>query len=318
MRAPGRSLVLGATGLVGSALVRRFVDDGWDVTASVRHASEASWIASALDGARVVTLAVALDGDGIAAVVEDARPDVVVNCMSMNPTTTGGAALAYGNMNVTAVAVVLEACVSASVDRVIVIGSGFEYAPSDHPLDERDAIGPTTLYGATKAAGTVIASYYQRGVAPEVCVARPFSVYGPRERLGRLVPSVITAALSGGPIEMSAGTQVRDYLYVEDLAAGLAVLAAHDQDLPGAINFSGPEQHTLLELVSIAVEAAAPETEVRVGSRAENPGDWPVFLGDSGRAERLLAWQPRHDLRSGIAQTVDWYRANHEAWEALA
>lgn len=315
MTGPGRALVMGATGLVGSALVRRLLDDGWEVTATVRDMAASRRVAEALQDGRVVTLANALDGDAVAAVLAESRPDVVVTCISTNPTSSRDAARAYGGANVTAVAVALDACVRSNVGRAVVFGSGFEYAPASYPLNEKEPIGPTTLYGATKAAGSMIANYFRTVARLDVCVARPFSVYGPRERRDRFVPYVITAALSGRPIEMSSGAQRRDYLYVEDLAEGLARLAGHEGSLPEAFNFAGPEEHTLLDIATIAVEIVGSQAPLRTDVRPENPGDRPIFLGDRRLARDMLGWQPVHDLRSGMTKTVAWYRDHRDLWE---
>jgi nucleoside-diphosphate-sugar epimerase len=318
MTGPGHALVMGATGLVGSALVRQLLDDGWEVTATVRDMAAAGRVAEAVQHARVVALADALDRDAVASVLGESRPDVVVTCISTNPTSSSDAARVYGSMNVTAVAVALDACVRSNVGRAVVFGSGFEYAPASYPLNEKERIGPTTLYGATKAAGSVITNYFRTVARLDVCVARPFSVYGPRERRNRFVPYVITAALSGRPIEMSSGAQRRDYLYVEDLAEGLARLASHEGSLPEALNFSGPEEHTLLDIATIVLEIVGSQAPLRAGVRPENPGDRPIFLGDRRLAREMLGWRPAHDLRSGMTKTAAWYRDHPDLWKTPA
>lgn len=318
MGGPGRAAVIGAAGLVGSALARRFLDDGWEVTATVRDAGSAAQVADALEGAQVATLADALDGDAVSALLEEFRPQVVISCVGVLSGSGSGAARAYVDGNITVVAVTLDACVRTGVGRAIVLGSGFEYRPASHPLDETGPIGPTTLYGATKAAGSVIANHFRSVAGLDVCVARPFSLYGPRERRTRFVPYVITSALAGRPVEMSTGTQARDYLYVEDLADGLVRLACHDGPLPETLNFAGPEEHSLLDLVAIAVGCVGSSVSIRPGSRPENPADRPVFLGDSRRAEAMLGWRPIHDLGSGLAKTVAWYRNHRDLWDMPA
>lgn len=318
MSGPGHAVVMGATGLVGSALVRRLVDDGWEVTATVRDADSLARVMGAVPGARMVTLADALDGGAISSVLAERHPDVVVNCISTNPTSGSDAARAYGSMNVTAVAVALDACVRSDVGRAIVLGSGFEYSPARSPLDEGSPIGPSTLYGATKVAGSVVARYFRNVAGLDVCVARPFSLYGPHERATRFVPYVITSALSGQTIEMSSGAQIRDYLYVGDLVDGLVRLAGHEGPLPEALNFAGPGEHSLLDVAALAVELTGSAAAIRTGAHPENPGDRPVFLGDSRLAQEVLGWRPKHDLRSGLAETVDWYRTHCHLWETRA
>jgi nucleoside-diphosphate-sugar epimerase len=316
MRVPGHAAVIGAAGFVGSALARQFLDDGWEATAIVRDERSAARVPDALHGARLVTLADALDGEILAALLRECRPQVVISCVGVLSGSGARVARAYGDANCTAVGVALDACVRSGVGRAVVLGSGFEYAPANHPLDEKDPIGPTTLYGATKAAGSAVARYFRSAAGLDVSLARPFSLYGPRARRTRFVPYAITSALSGRPIEMSAGAQKRDYLYVGDLADGLVRLAGHEGPTPEILNFAGPAEHSLLDLAMLAVELAGSSAEIRPGVRAENAGDRPILLGDSRLAAEVLGWRPTHDLRSGLAKTVDWYRSHRDFWEA--
>jgi nucleoside-diphosphate-sugar epimerase len=114
---------------------------------------------------------------------------------------------------------------------------------------------------------------------------------------------------------MSTGRQARDYLFVEDLAEALVRLVGHDAPMPETINFAGPEEHSLLDIATIAVARAGSKTPICTGVRSENPGDRPIFLGDTGLARKSLAWQPTHGLRSGLEKTVDWYRGHRNLWE---
>jgi nucleoside-diphosphate-sugar epimerase len=250
--------------------------------------------------------------------IELAKPQVVVNCVSTNQKSGGDAARAYVDGNVTALAVTLDACARSGVERAIAFGSGFEYKPEARPLSERDAIGPTTLYGATKVAASVIARHFREAAGIEVTVARPFSLYGPRERLTRFVPYVVTSALAGRPIEMSSGSQRRDYLYVDDLADAIVRLAQAPAPLPEVVNFSGPAEHSLLDVAVAAVDIVGSNVRILRDGRPGNPGDRPVYVGDSSLARDLLGWVPKHDLRAGLAKTVDWYRANARVWELPA
>lgn len=311
-------LVIGASGLVGSSLVRAFLSRGWQVTATLRDAEARARLGGALDGASVAVVPDACVGAAVRLAIELAQPDVVVNCVSTNQRSGDDSARAYVDGNVTALAVTLDACVRSGVQGAITFGSGFEYKPEARPLSERDAIGPTTIYGATKVAASVIARHFREAGGIEVNVARPFSLYGPRERLSRFVPYVVTSALAGRPIEMSSGSQRRDYLYVDDLADGIVRLAEAPAPLPEAVNFSGPAEHSLLDVAVAAVEIVGSNVKIVRNSRPGNPGDRPVFVGDSSLARNLLEWQPTHDLRAGLAKTVDWYRANARLWELPA
>jgi len=302
-------LVIGAGGLVGSSLVRTFAARGWHVTATLRTPDSRAGREDALDGASVVLVPDALDTGVVSAAIEVAQPDVVINCVATMPRGGEGTGRAYVDGNVAAQAVTLDACVRAGVPRALVFGSGFEYRPDPRPLSEHDALGPTTLYGATKLAGSVIAQYFAADGDIEVSVARPFSLYGPRERPSRFVPYVVTSALAGHPIRMSSGTQRRDYLFVDDLADGMVRLAEAPSPIPAVVNFSGPSEHSLLDVVTEALEIVGSNVGV-INDLPPNPGDRSVFVGDSSLARASLGWQPTYDLHAGLVKTVEWYRTN--------
>lgn len=317
MKAPKKALVVGATGLVGSAVTDKLIKDGWQVTATARSAESVRWAGDALLGAQMLMLTDMLDDLAVGSALNESRPTVVISCVGALP-VADGATRDLLHSNVTATAVLLDACAQFGVGRIVLLGSGFEYAPAAGPIDEARAIGPTTLYGATKVAATSIACHYRSNVGLEVCVVRPFSLYGPREHLHRFVPTVVTSALNERPVEMSAGTQVRDYLFVDDLAAGLVRAAGHDGVLPETMNFAGPDRHTLADLATIVLELTGSTAPLRLGARPGNPSDQPIFLGNSRLAYETLGWRPTHDLSSGLERTVEWYRSHRKLWDVAA
>lgn len=258
-----------------------------------------------------------LDDLAVGSALNESRPTVVISCVGTLP-VAHGATRDLLDSNVTATAVLLDACAQFGVGRIVLLGSGFEYAPAAGPIDEARAIGPTTLYGATKVAATSIARHYRSNVGLEVCVVRPFSLYGPREHLHRFVPTVVTSALNERPVEMSTGTQVRDYLFVDDLAAGLVRAAGHARVLPETMNFAGPDRHTLADLATIVLELTGSTAPLRLGARPGNPSDQPIFLGNSRLAYETLGWRPTHDLSSGLERTVEWYRSHRKLWDVAA
>ncbi len=311
---PDRSaLIVGAGGLVGSALAKRLVRDDWSVTATIRTTESSTWAADALFGARV-ELADLLDAELIDEVFQRTTPRVVVDCAGLLTPVGPDAVRRLVDSNVTAPAVLLDACRRHGIDRVLLMGSGFEYAPASTALAEGDPIGPTNLYGVTKVAATAVADHYRVTHGMDICVIRPFSVFGPRERLHRFVPYVIGRALTGQAIEMSAGSQSRDYLFVDDLADGLAKVAGHDTRLPPVVNFSGGDVHSLAHVAERAVAIAGADVPIHFGVREANSVDRSTFLGDSSLARSVFDWQPSHDLEAGLDATVGWYRAHQDLW----
>jgi nucleoside-diphosphate-sugar epimerase len=221
------------------------------------------------------------------------------------------------DVNVGGTVRVIESAIRHGVARMVVLGSGFEYRPSEAPLREDAPVGPTTVYGASKAAASVMATHYQGAGSIELTIVRLFSVYGPRESTSRFVANAITKALDGAPIEMSAGTQQRDYLYVGDAAEAVLRLLSMAGRPPAAVNVVGPERHALRDVAETIVELTGQRSTVQAGARAPNPGDRSTFIGDGDLLHRVLAWRPALGLRSGLSDTIDWYDRNRGIWNAL-
>jgi UDP-glucose 4-epimerase len=288
------------------------------VTATARSREAARWAQDALIGAKLALLPDAEDHGLVAQLIKEAQPSVVISCAGTMTAIGEEAIRTIIDGNVLTTATVLDASAVHHVARVLVFGSGFEYAPSDNPAHEESPMGPTTAYGAAKRAASDIVEYFRGSRSVEACVVRPFSLFGPRERIHRFVPHVITAALTDRPIEMSVGNQRRDYLFVDDLAAGVSLLTSFPGPLPPAVNFSGPSVHSLIDIANFAVTFTGSASPVRQGMRLGNPGDRQVFLGDSSLARDLLGWRASHSLESGLEATVDWYRDNSSLWRASA
>jgi UDP-glucose 4-epimerase len=299
-------------------LTKHLVAEGWSVVATVRGSLSLDWTEDALAGAQIEVLSPTQNPRAMTDLLVRSKPHVAIICSGVAPVAdpTGIPGLVDGNVAVPAV--VLDACSRADIRRVLMLGSGFEYAPADGPIDEAGQIGPDTLYGSTKVAASSIASFFRDVRGVDACVARPFSVYGPRERTHRFVPYVVTAALTGRPIEMSQGTQSRDYLFVEDLADGLSRAASHEGPLPPFLNFSGGARHSLLDVATTVIELSRSQSPVYPGIRPPNHGDRGVFLGDSDLAKEVLGWGPRHELAAGLAKTIDWYRDHRSIWQDAA
>lgn len=191
------------------------------------------------------------------------------------------------------------------VARFVYCGSAFEYKPRDNPLDEHSDLQPGNLYGASKAAGWLLMDYLRRVEGLPLTTVRPFTVFGPSESASKLIPHVIGRALRGERIDLSSGTQVRDYVYVSDVID--ALLLALDAAPGGIYNIgAGPAGartvraivETLLDIMGI------PLSLCRFGEAERSRIDPPYLVSDSSRAARDLGWQPRVPLMEGLRNTV--------------
>ena len=186
--------------------------------------------------------------------------------------------------------------------RAVGVGSAAEYAASDRPCDEdRTPIAPNTPYGQAKAAmcAALRAAAGQRG---SWAWARLFTPYGPGEPPGRFVPGLIDGLLRREPVACTEGLQVRDFVYVDDVAAALAALT--DGAVTGAYNVGSGVGCSLRECAQVIVAELGHGELLRFGERPAPAYDPSYVVADIGKIRRDIGWSPRISLQEGIHRSV--------------
>ena len=306
-----RVLLTGAAGFVGSHCLAPLRARDYEVHA-VSRALPATGTPSRVRapevGAGVIWHeADLLDGQQAAALLAAVRP---THLLHLAWVVTPGAfwASPLNRPWVDASLTLLSAFGAAGGQRAVLVGTCSEYAASDDPcVESRTPLGPSTLYGASKAALSVALPAFARhyGVA-SAAWARVFYPYGPGEQAERLVPSIIRTLLRDEPMPCSHGRQVRDFLYIDDTADALVALL--DSAVTGAVNIASGRPTTLRALVSTIGAQLGRERLLAFGARPARPDEPATLTADVTRLTREVGWTPRSSLDDGVARTIAWWR----------
>ncbi len=307
-----RALVLGATGFLGGWTAAALAHAGADVHVAVRDPSAAEAVLRLhCVGARIHPADLAETG-AATRLFADVRPDAVFNLAGYGVRGGQRDERLAERMNVgvpeeIAQALAAQAARSGSDPVLVHTGSGAEYGSAGGDLREDGPVLPTSVYGRTKLAGTRAIERVAASTGLRAYVARPFTVYGPGEPAGRLLPALLAAARSGAGADLTAGTQRRDFVYVEDVV--LALLRLGDVTAPrtAVVNTA---TGMLVAVRDFVLEAAAVLGIERpllrfgaVSNMREEMDHEPV------NTERLLAiagWRPGTDIASGLRRTRDF------------
>jgi nucleoside-diphosphate-sugar epimerase len=298
-----RVLVTGATGFIGLPVVRALASRGEEIHAlhtrpSPQHVPGVRW--------HRVNL---LEEAGLEHLMSSITPERLVHLAWF----TERGRVMHAPQNIVWVECslrLMRSFVRHGGRRMLMLGSGAEYDWSnvEEPLYEfRSLLAPATLYGAAKDALRRLASAYARQAEIELAWGRPFFLYGPYEAPGRLVPSVICSILLNESVAISSGRQVRDYMYVEDLAAAIAALL--DSSVVGAVNLASGVGVTLDSMVDQIVRLSGRPDLVLRGGLPDRPWEPPMLVADVSRLRDEVGFQPRWPLAAGLAATVQWWEA---------
>ncbi len=185
--------------------------------------------------------------------------------------------------------------------------------PDVHPQTEDywgnvNPIGPRSCYDEGKRVAESLCMNYHHAHNLEVRIVRIFNTYGPRmdPNDGRVVSNFIMQALRGEPLTIyGQGQQTRSFCYVDDLVEGLMRMMNQDSDV-GPVNIGNPVENTMIELAQAVLAATGSKSEL---SYVDLPKDDPrQRCPNISKAKSLLKWEPKVDLKAGLAKTVEYYR----------
>ena len=184
--------------------------------------------------------------------------------------------------------------------------------------DEGSLLAPSSPYSAAKAAADLQALAFYETFGLDVVVSRCTNNYGPYQYPEKVVPLFITNALEDQPVPLyDGGTQIRDWLWVDDHCAALLLLLREGRS--GEIYNVGANQDPEIpngELTRMILAALGkPESLIEPVSGLR-PGHDQRYAVDCSRL-RALGWAPSIDLAEGVERTVSWYRERRDWWEPL-
>ena len=196
-------------------------------------------------------------------------------------------------------------------------------AADDAAFRETTAYAPNSPYAASKAAADHMVRAYHHTYGLPTLTTNCSNNYGPFQFPEKLIPLVILNALAGKPIPVYGdGLNVRDWLYVDDHCSGIRKVLEAGQ--PGAVyNIGGNSEKNNLEVVqtlcSVLDElrpAATPYASL-ISYVKDRPGHDRRYAIDPRKIEAELAFTPRYQFESALAETVRWYLANEPWWRAI-
>jgi len=194
--------------------------------------------------------------------------------------------------------------------------------PGEAAFSEKSPYLPNSPYAASKAASDHLVRSYHHSYGLPVTISNCSNNYGPYQFPEKLIPLVITNALSGKPIPVYGdGRQIRDWLYVEDHCEAISLIL--DKGIPGeTYNIGGsnqPENIVIVENICSTLDVLAPSDNPHkslIKYVTDRPGHDRRYAMDISKIQKELGWSPKHDLEKGLEKTVKWYLQNQD-WGKL-
>jgi nucleoside-diphosphate-sugar epimerase len=310
-----KALVTGAGGFIGASLVRHLLAGGHDVVAIERPGGSAWRLTEIADEAQVVDLDL-LDGDAIKATIARQRPEWIFHLAAHGAYSWQRDTERIMQTNLVSTVRLLAACEAEGFEAFVHAGSSSEYGFKDHAPKETERADPNSDYAVMKAAATTHCRFVAQRDDLHIVTLRLYSVFGPWEEPGRLMPTLVARGLEGRLPPLVAPDTPRDFISVRDANAAF-VTAARRSDVPrGAIyNIGSGRETKLREVVDVARAEMGITVEPQWGTEPQRAWDAKVWVADAGLAARELGWRAQDDVASGFRALAHWLRERRDLWE---
>jgi len=336
-----RFLITGGAGFIGSAVVRHLIretDYRVCVVDKLTYAGNLASLAPVANDPRYAFVRADIaDADKMKDVFASYRPDVVMHLAAeshVDRSIDGPAA--FMQTNIIGTYVLLEAALAhwralpknaqsdfrfhhISTDEV------FGSLEADGCFTEETAYDPRSPYSASKAASDHLVRSWHHTYGLPVLVTNCSNNYGPYHFPEKLVPLTIINGLEGMKLPVyGKGSNVRDWLYVEDHARALAAVVSEGR-VGETYCIGGRSERTNLDVVTaicalldeLAPSKATGKREALITFVTDRPGHDLRYAIDPSRICRELGWQPRETFDTGLRKTVEWYLANRSWWQPI-
>ncbi len=291
-----RILVTGARGFLGSHLSRALVAAGAQVyavgrTAPTRRADNPQWATGDLSIKSMVD-----------AVLEAAQPEVVFHLagdavgsrdLSLIQRSVQGELIPTINL--------LTAVAQRGTGRLVLAAS------LEEPYGAQGV--PTSPYAAAKWSGTAFARMFHLLYGTSVVITRPFMTYGPGQRPYKLVPHVILALWRGEPPRLSSGRRLVDWVYVDDVVAGLLLAGSKSGIEAQELDLGSGQLVSVREVVEQLVRETGAAVAPAFGALPDRSHE-VERRADIATTLARMDWRAEISLQEGLSRTVAWYRSN--------
>jgi nucleoside-diphosphate-sugar epimerase len=305
-----RFLITGAAGFVGANLCRRLVQGGHEVHIVVKPTTR-MWRIQDILGRLHVHRVDLTDAVSVDAVVNAVRPTIVYHLATHGAYPHQSEAEQILRTNVLGLWNLIRACSRGPCELLVNTGSSSEYGSKLCAMRETDRLDPSSFYGVAKAAQSLLCRHVGRTGTRAIVTLRLFSVYGPYEEPGRLIPNLMLAALDRTPIDMVSPDTARDFVYVDDVVD----LYLEIEKLKGVggeiLNVGTGQQTDLRQLVATQAAVGGESIQARWETLRPRAWDTPIWVADISRLRRLMGRVPRTGVEEGLSRTLAWFRENH-------
>ena len=304
-------IVTGASGFIGSNLVRKLIENGDELTLFLRKNSNTWRLKDILQDLNHEIIDFS-KSTFLTKKIQEIRPEYVYHLGAYGGYPFQNNITETLQTNLMDSINLMNALVNCdSLKYFVNAGSSSEYGPKNSPMKETDSCNPITPYGISKLAQTLFAKYFSNFKDLPTVTFRFFSAYGPYEEKGRLISDIMISLLNKSKIKLSSPSVTRDFIFVEDVISALLSIRTK-KNLHNIINIGTGVETSIEELIFLIQENFDSRFEVSWGN-IEKKRDFDIgknWVAETTLSKQQLNWKAEYSLKEGLEKTLSWFRKN--------
>lgn len=301
-------LVTGATGFIGSNLVRSLLQKGAKVSILKRPKSSVWRLKDIMTRIKILE-ADLRDKHHLQLALKKKDFRVIFHlaaCVKRERSTS----LVKENLETNVLGTInLIGCMTKrNIKSFVNTGTCDEYGDNPVPFHEKQRENPLSPYAASKVAASHYCQMLYRTTGFPVITLRPFLTYGPYQTGAMLIPNVVISCLKSLPIRTTLGQQTREFHYISDIVDGFLLAATNKKAIGEIIDLGTGEEHTVKEIVEMVVKLTGYRLKWRLGNLPYRENEMFRFYCQGEKAKKLLKWQPKNSIKNGLIKTIEWHK----------
>ena len=303
-----RIFLTGATGFIGSHLLRRLIKENCEVHISVRENSSLERIKDVIDNCTCHILDLT-DFNSTKNLIKKLKPEIIFHLAAYGVDYYQQDIYQAVNVNINASVNLFESFLENKEFRFVHTGTSLEYGHRNKPASENEIPQPENIYGITKFTSVQLLSFMaNQAKQGNLITLRPFGVFGEFEGSHKLFPQIIDKLGRRESVKLTGGEQIRDYLYLGDLidtyirAAVVPLSLKNNMEI---INIGSGKGISIKEIaLNIENQLGVNKNLLKFGALPYSPDEIMYSVANIRKAEKILNWKPKTSLKEGIENMI--------------
>ena len=299
-------LITGASGFIGSNLLRFFISKGIKVNIILRKNSNIWRIKDIIYKTKVFYVDLQ-NKKNLGKIIKKIKPKSVFHLAAYGSYPHQNKLELIKSSVLDATLNLINECKKYKFNIFVNTGSSSEYGFKKNKMSENDILIPNNHYAIFKAAATLFCQYESIVNNLPIITVRPFHVYGPYEAPTRFIPTLITNLFKNKKTLLVSRNIARDFIFIDDVINLYLIIASKPSIKGDIFNIGSGKQTTINEVFLNLKKLLDSDMRPEWNSMKNRIVDSTTWKADISKVKKKFNWKPKYNLKHGLSKTVDWH-----------